>query len=160
VVACTLGLEADGTTMPNETIWGYGAATTGYPEPYAQWAPALVDPPQGSEVVEEWQFFYRLAQRMGLSLKFSGVELDMATEPTSDELLELMCRGSRVPLAEVKRHPHGAMFPDDAIRVLPKDEGWAERLDVGHPMMMGELAEVAAEALVDHAGYRADDEFA
>ena len=54
--------------MPNETIWGYGAATTGYPEPYAQYAPAVVEPPAGSDVIEEWELFYGLAQRMGLQL--------------------------------------------------------------------------------------------
>lgn len=159
VVACKLGLECEGVTMPNETIWGYGAATTGYTYPYAQWAPALVDPPPGSEVYEEWQFFYRLAQRMGLQLRFAGTELDMTHEPASGELLELLCAGSRIPLAEVKRHPHGAMFPEDSIRVLPKQPGWTERLDVGHPLMLAELADVAAEPLVDHGGYRPDEVF-
>jgi anaerobic selenocysteine-containing dehydrogenase len=159
VVGCKLGLEAEGTTMPNETIWGYGAATTGYPDPYAQWTDALVDPPEGSEVCEEWQVFYRLAQRLGLQLKFAGVVLDMENEPTSGELLEHMTATARIPLSEVKAHPHGAMFFDDTIRVQAKDPGWTERLDVGHASMMAELAEVAAESIVDHAGYRPDEVF-
>jgi anaerobic selenocysteine-containing dehydrogenase len=159
VLGCKLGLEAEGTTMPNETIWGYGAATTGYPDPYAQWQPALVDPPEGAEVYEEWQLFYRLAQRLGLQLKFGGVELDMANEPTTSALIEILAKGSRIPLAEVKQHPHGAIFRDDSIRVLPKDPGCTERLDVGHEMMMAELTEVAAEPIIDHAGYRPEDTF-
>jgi anaerobic selenocysteine-containing dehydrogenase len=159
VVGCRLSLETEATTLPNETIWGYGAATTGYPGPYAQWAPALVEPPADSAVVEEWQIFYRLAQRMGLALTFAGTPLDMEHEPEAGTLIELMCQGSRISLDEVKRHPHGAMFVDDSIRVLAKDPGWTERLDVGHPLMMDELAAVAAEPLADHAGYRDDDVF-
>ncbi len=163
VIAPKLSLEVDGITLPNETIWGYGAATTGYPEPYAQFAPKLVDPPQGSEVVEEWEFFYRLAQRMGVQLKVAGVDLDMttaATAPTTDDLHRMITRSSRIPLEEVKRHPHGAMFEDPTIVVTPKEPGWPHRLQVGAPSMIAELAEVAAEPITDHAGYRdrnADD---
>ena len=50
----SVALEVDGTTMPNETIWGYGAATTGYPEPYAQFAPRLVDPPSETMKRSVW----------------------------------------------------------------------------------------------------------
>lgn len=159
VIAPRLSLEVAGTTMPNEGIWGYGAATTGYPAPYAQYAPAIVDPPVGSEVVEEWQFFYRLAQRMGLQLRFAGVELDMEVEPTADELLDIMHRSSRIPLDEVRRHRHGAIFDDPDAVVGAAEPGWPHRLQVGHEMMMAELAEVAAEPLTGHGGYDPDAEY-
>ncbi len=159
VIAPKLSLEVASTTMPNEGIWGYGAATTGYPAPYAQYAPAIVEPPEGSEVVEEWQFFYRLARRMGLQLRFAGIELDMATEPTADELLDLLHRSSRIPLDEVRRHRHGALFPDPDAIVEPAEPDWAHRLQVGHEMMMAELAEVASEPLTSHGGYSPDAEF-
>jgi anaerobic selenocysteine-containing dehydrogenase len=159
VIAPKLSLEVAGTTMPNESIWGYGAATTGYPAPYAQYAPAIVDPPEDSEVVEEWQFFYRLAARMGLQLRFAGVDLDMTVEPTPDELLDIMMRKSRVSLDEVRRHPHGAMFPDPDAVVGPAEASWPHRLQVGHPMMIDELTQVAAEPLTQQGGYGADDEF-
>ena len=153
VIAPKLSLEVDGTTMPNETIWGYGAATTGYPEPYAQFAPAAVDPPEGSEVVEEWEFFYGLAQRLGLQLKVAGVEVSMDDQPTTDDLHHIMTRKARIPLDEVKQHPHGNIWDDPSIVVLAKDEGWAHKLQVGNELMMAELAEVAGEPLLDHAGY-------
>ena len=140
--------------MPNETIWGYGAATTGYPEPYAQFAPAVVDPPEGSEVIEEWEFFYGLAQRLGLQLKVAGVEVSMDDQPTTDDLHHLMTRKARIPLDEVKQHPHGKIWDDPSIVVLAKEEGWTHRLQVGHELMMTELAEVAGEPVLDHAGYR------
>ena len=143
VIAPKLSLEVDGTTMPNETIWGYGAATTGYPEPYAQFAPAVVDPPEGSDVIEEWEFFYGLAQRLGLQLKVAGVDVSMDDKPTTDDLHQLMTRKARIPLDEVKQHPHGHIFDDPSIMVLGKEAGWAHKLNVGHELMMAELAEVA-----------------
>ena len=42
----------------------------------------MVDPPEGSEVIEEWEFFYGLAQRMGLQLDIRGQKLDMNDKPT------------------------------------------------------------------------------
>jgi anaerobic selenocysteine-containing dehydrogenase len=145
--------------MANESLWHY-AVGLGYPVPYGQYTPALVDPPVGSDVIEEWQFFYGLAQRMGLKLSLRllnawgprGVEprittLDMEQPPTTDELLEMLCEGSRVPLSEVKRHPHGALFPTDPpVRVQPADPATAGRFDVANPVMLAELAEVAGEA--------------
>jgi anaerobic selenocysteine-containing dehydrogenase len=159
VIAPKLSLEAPSTTMPNEGIWGYGAATTGYPEPYAQFAPVVVDPPGGSDVIEEWEFFYGLGQRLGLALRFAGVELDMANPPTSMDLLRLQTRRGRVSLDDVMAHPHGAMFPDPTAVVLAKDDHWPERLDLGHPLMMAELAEVASEPLTSHGGYSVDAAF-
>ena len=159
VIATKLGLECDGITMPNETIWGYGAATTGYPTPYAQWHPAIVQPPDDADVVEEWELFRGLAQRMGLSLRFAGVELDAHAPLVTDDLHQLLCRKARIPFDEVKRHPHGALFEDPAIVVAPRDDGWQHRLQVGDATMMDELVTVAAEPLLDHAGVRADERF-
>jgi anaerobic selenocysteine-containing dehydrogenase len=105
--------------------------------------------------VEEWAFFYSLAQRMGLPLaiqpaSLSGpssdvkrVSLDMRRRPTSDELFEILTRDARVPLAEVKTHPHGAFFPDASISVAERESGWAGRLDVGNREMLTDLENVA-----------------
>jgi anaerobic selenocysteine-containing dehydrogenase len=159
VIAPKLSLEIAGTTMPNETIWGYGAATTGYPEPYAQYAPAVVDPPQGSDVIEEWEFFYGLAQRMGLQLKFAGIALDMQNKPTSEQLLTWQTRNGRIALDEVRKHPSGKIFSDPSIVVEAKDAGWPHRLNIGHPSMLLELADVASEPLLDHEGFRVGERF-
>jgi anaerobic selenocysteine-containing dehydrogenase len=39
----------------------------------------------------------------------------------------------------VKRHPHGAFFPDAAIVVAEREPGWEGRLDVGNPEMLADL---------------------
>jgi anaerobic selenocysteine-containing dehydrogenase len=66
----------------------------------------------------------------------------MTVKPTSDELIELMCTNSTIPLATVKEQARGRTYPDVEQFVQPKDEGWEARLDVANDEMMEELAEV------------------
>src|SRR5262249_9589107 len=77
--------------------------------------------------------------------------VDMERRPTTREVYELLTRGSRVPLAEVERHPHGRVFDDVRDAVAPRDADCDARLDVGNADMMGALAAVAAEADRDAA---------
>jgi anaerobic selenocysteine-containing dehydrogenase len=153
VIAPKLSLEQPGMTLGPETLTSY---SMGYNVPYGQYVPALVDPPAGSDVIEEWQFFYRLARHMGLPLSVHSTytwipggpkpirtQLDMEHEPTTDELFEYLTAGSRIPLDEVKRHPHGFVFDEPPSFVLPKSPTCAAKLDLANPAMMVELREIA-----------------
>jgi anaerobic selenocysteine-containing dehydrogenase len=160
VIAPKLSLECDAISVMNENMWGFGAATTGYPEPYAQWAPKLVDPPPGSDCIEEWEFFWGVARRLGLQLQLRGVDVDMGLRPTTDDLHQIICAGSRVPLDEVKRHPHGHIWSDPPVVVQPKESGWGHRLHIGAAPMVAQLSEVAAEPITDHGGYDDHERFA
>jgi anaerobic selenocysteine-containing dehydrogenase len=158
VIAPKLSLEVPGLSLSMEALEQTYVAM-GYSEPYAQYTPAVAAPPPGSDLIEEWQFFYRLAQRMGLALRLyptrpetgvlresgSAIDVDMAREPTTDEIFDALVARSRIPLAEVKRHPHGAIFADPPIVAAPADPATAQRLDVGNAEMLRELAEVARE---------------
>ncbi len=163
VIAPRLSLEQPGMSLPTETLVPYAM---GYGMPYAQYAPALVDPPTGSDVIEEWAFFYGLGRAMGLPLTVTSsyswgptvenpavFELDMERPPTTDGLFEMLTTGSRVPLSEVKRHPHGAVFEAPTSTVLPKRTGCEDRLDLANDLMMGELAEVAVEPMPTAGDY-------
>jgi anaerobic selenocysteine-containing dehydrogenase len=154
VVGPKLSFESPAITQMHELLGFYGVSH-GYPSPYAHYVEKVLDPPEGSEVVEEWEFFYGLGQRMGLQLDLRGRPLDMQRKPTSDEMIELLCVGSRIPLAEVKRHPFGHVFDDPPVLAKPRDAGWNVRLDVGAPELMRELALVREELFFDHAGYEA-----
>ena len=154
VIGPKLSLESPAITQMHEMLGFYGVSH-GYPAPYAQYAEKVVDPPEGAEVIEEWEFFYGLAQRMGLQLDIRGRKLDMQRKPTSDELIELLCEGSRIPLDEVKRYPNGHVFDDPPVLATPREDGWETRLDVGSPEMIEELAEVSEEPFFSHAGYEA-----
>ena len=37
------------------------APTYGSHMPYGQYTPAIVDPPDGSDLIQEWEFYYGLA---------------------------------------------------------------------------------------------------
>src|SRR5690606_33194030 len=65
VIAPKLSLEVPGFTAPTESLAPHAM---GYPAPYGQYSPALVEPPPGSDLIQEWEFFYGLAERMNLPL--------------------------------------------------------------------------------------------
>ncbi len=157
VIAPPMPLELPALSYLPETL-KYSNATRGFQNCWAQYTPAAVDVPPGSDLVAEHAFFFRLAQALGLSLDWVNyhgmgkfvespterLALDMRQVPTLDDLYVLATRSSRVPLDEVKRFPHGRRFPID-VRVAPKDSGWTGRLDLANSEMMAELAQVAAE---------------
>jgi len=154
VIAPRMPLEMPAATLLTDLVISmptyYGPA-----ESYSQYTPAIVEPPAGSDVIAEWEFFYGLAQRMDLSLGLrtlritedgtpQWIAVDMTRRPTADALLEQLTAGSRVSLNEVKRHPHGDAFPEPAQFVGPKDSGWQGRFDLANPEMMAGLAACTA----------------
>lgn len=156
-MAPKLTLEIPGSTVVAEIMYYY-AVGMGLPRAYAQYTPAIVEPPAGSDLIEEWRFFRDLARHMGLSLgirpNFPRPDDETWTitdpgEPSLDDVLAFLYRNSRVPLDEIKQSPGGSLFEDDPVLVQRADEAWPGRLDAGNPEMMGELAE-AAEAWWPH----------
>ena len=110
VIGPRFGFESPAITFGNEGITVYGLSL-GYPEPFAQYQPQLIEPPAGSDVLEDWRIFYELGRRMGYPLAFRGQPFDMSTPPTTDGLLSQFVARSRVPLEEIKRHPHVRCSP-------------------------------------------------
>lgn len=105
--------------------------------------------------MEDWAFLYRVAREMGLQLTMTGflpsmigslgtktepVNLDMESEPTHDDILEIMARQGRISLDVVKQHPHGAMYPDPPSFVGAAEPGWQGRLELGNVDMMRDLS--------------------
>ena len=152
VVPPPLSLELPGATQFVEAL-KYNGVSRGFDSPWAQYTPAIVAPPPGAEVIDDGEFFFRLAQRMGLALDWvnvrgygphleqpkSSIPFDMARVPSVDDVIALMCRDSRVPLDEVKRHPHGAVFASARTRVAPRDADCTARLQLADALMMTEL---------------------
>jgi len=162
VFAPKLSLEVPGMTQPREQVPLLGATFHSFPKPYAMHSPAIVDPPEHSDLLEEWEVFYGLAQRMGLGLELSGTHLDMSSPPTTDRIYDLLTQGSRIPLDRIRQFEHGHVFDDERVVVEAADPDRADslRLEVGHPVMLDQLAEVAAEPVLGHAGFRAEEPYA
>ena len=152
VIATYDQLETPAMSALNELV---GDLHPGYDwnEPYAFYRPALLPPPEGAELMESWQIYYRVARKLGLPLSYivyggaktEPVPFDMENEPVSDDIYEMICNGSAVPLAEVKQHPHGALFEQCREWVAPRDPACEARLQLADPAMLAELAEVRAE---------------
>jgi anaerobic selenocysteine-containing dehydrogenase len=158
VVAPTLPLEVCASTALNEMLGNFGPGW-GFHRPYAQWSEPLVDAPPGSDLLEEWQVFAGLAERLDLELKIAPVSLldpkaaaaaAMRIAPgqrlTPHEVWAMLLKGSPVPLDEVRQAEEGRLFERPPTVVRPKPPGWSGRLDIGSPVMMAELAAIAAAA--------------
>jgi anaerobic selenocysteine-containing dehydrogenase len=152
VIATYDQLETPAFSALNESV---GDLHPGYDwnEPYAFYHNALIEPPEGAELMESWQIYYRVAQKLGFPLAYINyggvgsepVPFDMTQEPCSDDILAMICTGSAIPLDEVKRHPHGAIFDEAREIVAPRDPACTTRLQLADPTMLAELAAVRAE---------------
>ncbi|MGE4061374.1 MAG: molybdopterin-dependent oxidoreductase, partial [Sphingomonadales bacterium] len=158
VIAPTLPLEFQSATSLQEMLGGVGTGW-GYFQPYAQFTPALMDPPEGSDVIDDWALFFGVCQRLGVQMRIRSTSipdkkkaaqmktaLDMSRKPTPDEVWRAITHGAPVPFDEIKEKARaGHVFDLPRQHVQPKPEGWTGRLDVGNEVMMTELAEVAGE---------------
>jgi anaerobic selenocysteine-containing dehydrogenase len=146
VIAPKMTPEMIGITIKIESSPKQYATGYGYLADYAQYSDAIVGPPPDSEVIEDWELFYGLAQRMRLDLTVTNqagqpVPLDMTEPPPPDELVDLLMAGSRVPLDQIKASPGGGYFPaDPPVVVAEKQDGWSGRLDVGNTELLADLA--------------------
>ncbi|MEE2060485.1 molybdopterin-containing oxidoreductase family protein [Rhodococcus artemisiae] len=112
VIAPTMVYERPDHTMLMEFFFA---------QPFAQYTPRLVDPPEG--VIEDWEFFFRLAAASGRKVKFAGRVLDPDDPPTSEELLAIFAERGRVPMDELKSAHRGALAAPDTTAVGRPSQG-------------------------------------
>ncbi len=148
VIAPKLSLERPDLTVLTDS-W--------YPVPYAHYTPAMVE--AEDDVMEEWEFFWGMAHRMGTEIKLAGGPMPMDEKPSTDDVLDLITANSRIPLDRVREADGGAIFEGEEVRVAPKAGGTDARLDVAPPDLVEEIAEVRAEPVVEGAGYLPGEEF-
>lgn len=120
--------------------------------PYAQYSEPVIEPPVGSETIDDWRVFWEIAQRTGHDIVFDGVPIDMATAPTSEQLIAILLRNSAVPAADICAAREGRVF-DVAPLVVQRGGGQA-RFDVAPADIAAELAEVSGQPPADASGFR------
>jgi anaerobic selenocysteine-containing dehydrogenase len=113
--------------------------------PYTQYAQKVAEPPQGSEVVDDWFVFWALAQRLGRAVMFDGVPLDMAHAPSQDDLLAILARHASVPYEQIRAHPQGKIFDVPAATVLAGGPHDTARFELLPDDVRDELRAVASE---------------
>ncbi|MDO8362703.1 MAG: molybdopterin-dependent oxidoreductase [Actinomycetota bacterium] len=146
VIAPVSHLERPDTTRAYESLMD---------TPFAQYTPAILPAPQG--VIDDWQFLLRLAWAMGRSLKLAGREFAPGSPlPSTDDVLEAFAARARVPLAEIKQHPHGAVFEAAApVQAAPPQPGTTAVFDIAPADVHAELAALA-QHVAEHAQRQAD----
>jgi anaerobic selenocysteine-containing dehydrogenase len=130
IIAPRLCLERDDVTLLVDS-W--------YEEPYSHYAEALVEP--DFDVIEEWEFFWGLAKRMGTEIRLPGGPLDMENKPSKFKVLENITSRSKVPLAEIRAQDGGHVFEGISVTASPPVSG-NERLEMMPEGIDDELAEV------------------
>lgn len=112
-------------------------------------------------MIEEWEVFWRLAQRLDLKLDLPGLSVDR--EPTADDMIKALNPGARFPLEEIKQHPSGKVYGSEETEVggvIPDMIIHADkRIAVGHPEAMAELREVRGEVVPVAGEYEGEGSF-
>lgn len=125
---------------------------------WAQYTPAIIEKPAGSDLVEDWYPYWAIAKRLGLSMRFAGHELDFGVNhpPSTDDMLELRAANGRITLAELKRdlqvHPAGRIYDHPSALVLPARPEADGRFDVMPPDVAAEIAAFLASDLARTPG--------
>jgi anaerobic selenocysteine-containing dehydrogenase len=156
VVATSQPFERHEVTIPGDGL---------YPEAFAQYAPPVVEKPQG--VIDDWEFFWGLAARMNLPLTLKywnygldfdaiegGLTLDMVNRPDPEELFRYLCRNSTVPFDTLLATPGGVRpdMPPQYVLPAPADNG--ARLELCPADVAEELKAVLEEESDRRFGYQ------
>ena len=112
-----------------------------FPGSWGQYTAAIVPPPEGSELTDDWYVFWSLAKRLGLGLQYCGQPLPAdGAAPTKEDLMNMYLKGGQISLEELRKYPHGKQFPIPENYVQPRRPGNDARFDVMPPDVRSELA--------------------
>src|SRR4029450_10648846 len=105
-------------------------------------------PPQG-DVLDEWEFYWEIARRLGTEILTAGGSLPMDRKPSKFEVLEKITHGCRVPLARVREMTRegGRIFSEAELRVEPSDPDATGRLQLVPDGVLTQIREMRAETL-------------
>ena len=125
---------------------------------WAQYTPAVIDQPEGSDLVDDWYPYWAIAKRLDLPLKFNGVDLDLSVNrpPTTEEMLDLRTQGGRVTLeelkADLKEHPAGQIYDHPSNVVQPARPEASGRFDPMPEDVAEELSDFLASDMAEEVG--------
>ena len=129
ILAPKLCLEREDVTLLTD-IW--------HDKPYSQYTQTVVE--AEGDKIEEWEFFWAMGKRMGLTLSMANGPIDMQEKPTKFDLLANITKGSRVPLADIYNTEGGKVFDVPDVILDPADPQMQERLQLNPPGLDLEIA--------------------
>jgi anaerobic selenocysteine-containing dehydrogenase len=138
VIAPQVCMEREDVTLLSE--WWYE-------EPYAFYTPAMIKPV--GDLVNMWELFWELARRLDVPIDLPGGRLSFDLKPTTDQVLDLITEGSRVPLTEVREKSRngGHIFEGAEAVVEPPDPGHQGRFQLTPDGVLDEIRSLRAERL-------------
>jgi anaerobic selenocysteine-containing dehydrogenase len=127
---------------------------TWYEAPYTHYTPALLEGPEGSELIEEWELYWELAARLGTRIRLAGGELPQGRKPSKEEVLDRMLAGGRIAFSEVRNNRGGMVYAQVEQFVEPADVSCDKRFEMTPEGVIEELAQVRRESLVEPFSHR------
>ncbi|MDA9219895.1 molybdopterin-dependent oxidoreductase [Luminiphilus sp.] len=132
-------------------------ADTWFDVPYTHYAEAIVEP--NGDLIEEWEFYWELAHRLGIELTLGGSilpmdaafgvatggQIPMDHKPTKFEVLTLVTSGTKISLEEIRAKKGGFVF--DSIECVVEKGDSAAKLQLTPPGISDEIREIRAERL-------------
>ena len=112
-------------------------------QPYAQYVEPVLEPPQGSELIDDWQVFWELANRLDLTLQLNGKPVARDPVPDAPGLIAQAIAGSSVHFETIRQAQGGGLFDVEPMLVQTGD-GTA-RFAIAPDDVVAELAELADE---------------
>lgn len=130
VIATSQQFERHEISIPGDAL---------YPAPFAQYTRPVVDKPEG--VIDDWEFFWAVAARMGVPLTFKfwnyglkfedipdGLPLSDTERPDPEALCRFLAAGSAVPFDDLLASPGGVRpdLPEARVQAAPAAGGKLE----------------------------------
>ncbi|MBK6288037.1 MAG: molybdopterin-dependent oxidoreductase [Gammaproteobacteria bacterium] len=119
-----------------------------FEQPYAHYTERVLEPE--GEMIEEWEFYWELAQRLGVELVVNRQPLPTDRRPDKYALTAILSRGSRIPLATVREDTAtqgGRFYPEARSAVGPRRPGNTNRFRLLPDEVPAQLAALLAETL-------------
>jgi anaerobic selenocysteine-containing dehydrogenase len=126
-----------------------------YDVPYGHYTEAVCEP--NGDVLEEWEFYWELAQRLNTELPLPGGSLPTDQKPEKQTVLEHMFPNPKVAIDEIRAQQGGHVFSSVQVTVEPGDSD--ARLQLLPEGVAQELREVRAEAIGAHGAPARDGDF-
>lgn len=114
-----------------------------YADNWMDYTSAVLEPPLGSDVAEEWYVFWSLIKRLGRQAIYAGHKIDMGSAPTAEGLIALRLKGSRVDFDKLRNAETAMLFGNDTWKVKPARQGQDAKFDV----MPSDVAEEVCQFL-------------
>jgi anaerobic selenocysteine-containing dehydrogenase len=118
----------------------FGLEMSNLAVPYTHYTPAVAPPPAGSELCDEGYVAWALAKRMGVTLKYFGVDMDMDAPPSDEDFLRILARHGRVPFEDLKEQARNGHIFDLPPLYVEAASDQAGRFEV----MPGDVAQELA----------------